>query len=100
MELKEIKSKLGKAVPDFAVKVQPVYKLLNLEWSPGDSLPHIPSVGEIENTLYTLIEGLTDEYVEVAIGGLSAYYNIPTKESDEAGSYGIAFSLVEEGFFD
>lgn len=100
MELKEIKSKLEKAVPDFAAKVQPIYKLLNWEWSPGEAKPHVPSVGEIENTLYSLIEGLTTEYMKCGVGGLLAYYHPPDEESGESGCYGIAFELEEIEFFD
>lgn len=63
MKLKEIKEMLKGMVPDFARKVAPIYSLLGWEWSPGKTAPHIPSVGEIENTLYSFIERLTEEYV-------------------------------------
>lgn len=100
MELKEIKSKLEKKVPAFAAKVQPIYKLLNWEWSPGKSEPHIPSVGEIENALYGLIDGLREGYYSHGAGGLEAYYCFPDKESGEPGEYGLKFTLSVEEFFD
>ncbi len=98
MNLKEIKSKLNKMVPDFAMKVAPIYRLLKWEWSPGQSKPHIPSVGEIENTLYGLIEDLTDEYIKHGTGGLVAYYELPNDR--EPGRYGLAFEIHEETAFD
>ena len=99
MTLKEIKAKLEEMVPGFAAKVAPVYQLLKWEWSPGKQEPHIPSVGEIEHTLYNLIERLGEgcEHEHISIGGLSAYYRMP--DEDEAGCYGIAFELEEEVAF-
>lgn len=101
MELKEIKFKLEKAVPAFVAKVQPIYKLLNWEWSPGKSEPHVPSVGELENALYGLIEALNpsghNEINIVSIGGLSAYYCMP--EEGETGYYGLTFELEDKVFF-
>ncbi|MBA7471047.1 hypothetical protein ES707_06340 [subsurface metagenome] len=98
MELKEIKRKLEEKVPDFARKVLPIYSLLEWKWFPGKSTPHIPSIGEIENTLYNLIERLGEGFEDISIGGLSAYYRMP--DEDEAGCYGIAFELEEEVAFD
>ena len=98
MTLKEIKAKLEEMVPGFAAKVAPVYQLLKWEWSPGKRESHIPSVGEIENTLYNLIERLGEGFEDISIGGLSAYYRMP--DEDEVGCYGIAFELEEEVTFD
>ena len=98
MTLKEIKAKLKEMVPGFASKVAPVYQLLKWEWSPGKQAPHIPSVGEIENTLYNLIERLGEGFEDISSGGLSAYYRMP--DEDEVGCYGIAFELEEEVAFD
>ena len=96
MTVEEIKAELSKMVPAFAAKIAPVYKTLKWQWSPGKSTPHIPSVGEIENTLYSLIEGLTGW--EVSIGGLSAYYRMP--DDTDSGCYGLAFECEEEVHFD
>lgn len=60
MTIEEIKTELNKMVPGFAARVAPVYQLLRWEWSPGKQAPHPPSVGEIENALYDLIERLRD----------------------------------------
>ena len=98
MTIEEIKAKLEEMVSGFAAKVAPVYQLLKWEWSPGKQEPHIPSVGEIENTLYDLIERLREGYEDVSIGGLSAYYHMP--DEDEPGCYGIAFELEEKVAFD
>lgn len=98
MNVEEIKVELNNMVPGFAPKVQPVYELLKWEWSSGKQEPHVPSVGEIENTLYDLIERLTEEFEECSEGGLSAYYRMP--DEDEPGCYGIAFELEEEVAFD
>ena len=98
MTLEEIKQKLNEMVPRFAAQVAPVYQLLKWEWSPGKSQPHIPSVGEIENALYDLIEGLSDKYHAHGTGGLEAYYEFP--DENEPGSYGLTFEIKEEAHFD
>lgn len=99
MTIEEIKSKLNEMVPGFAARVVPVYQLLKWEWSPGKQEPHIPSVGEIENALYGLIEGLRDgDEDDLSLGGLSAYFRMP--DEDEPGCYGIAFELEEAVTFD
>lgn len=98
MEVKEIKRELEEMAPDFARKVVPIYSLLEWEWSPGKSAPHIPSVGEIKNTLYSLIDGLTEEYVVSGAGGLEAYYKQP--DGDEPGYYGLRFLLEEQESFE
>lgn len=98
MTIEEIKAKLNEMVPGFAAKVQPVYQLLKWEWSPGKQEPHIPSVGEIENALYDLIERLTEGREDWSLGGLRAYYRMP--DENEPGCYGIAFELEEEVAFD
>ena len=99
MTLEEIKTKLKEMVPGFAIKVAPVYELLKWEWSPGKQEPHIPSVGEIENTLYDLIERLRDGHEDDhSSGGLGAYFRMP--DEAEPGCYGIAFELEEEVAFD
>lgn len=99
MELSEIKRELEKMVPDFAKKVAPVYYALEWEWSPGRTSPHIPSIGELETTLYDLIRGLTDEYVKNGTGGLVAYYSLP-EDDIEPGHYGLALELLEDYAFD
>lgn len=98
MELKEIKEKLEEMVPDFARGVLPIYSLLEWKWSLGKTTPHIPSVGEIENTLYSLIDGLTEESVLYGTGGLEAYYSQPTER--EPGEFGLRFVLKETRSFD
>ncbi|GAH44583.1 unnamed protein product [marine sediment metagenome] len=98
MNIEEIKTKLEEMVPSFAAKVQPVYQLLQWEWSPGKQEPHVPSVGEIENTLYHLVERLREGCEgDISIGGLSAYYRMP--DENEPGCYGITFELEEEVAF-
>lgn len=99
MTVEEIKTELEKMVPSFAAKIAPVYQTLEWQWSPGKSMPHIPSVGEMENTLYSLIEALTGgDHDEVSTGGLSAYYCMP--DENESGCYGLAFECKEEVHFD
>lgn len=98
MTVEEIKPELKKMVPSFAAKIAPVYQTLEWQWSPGKSMPHIPLVGEIENTLYSLIEGLAGDHDEVGTGGLSAYYRMP--DENESGCYGLAFECKEEVDFD
>ncbi|GAI88659.1 unnamed protein product [marine sediment metagenome] len=99
MTVEEIKTELEKMVPSFAAKIAPVYQTLEWQWSPGKSTPHIPLVGEIENTLYSLIEGLTPSgYDEACTGGLSAYYRMP--DDTDSGCYGLAFECNEEERFD
>ncbi|MBA7464984.1 hypothetical protein ES707_00144 [subsurface metagenome] len=97
MTIEEIKAKLNEMVPGFAARVAPVYQLLKWEWSPGKQEPHIPSGGEIEKTLYDLIERLEEGREDWSIGGLRAYYHMP--DEDEPGCYGIAFELEEEVAF-
>lgn len=98
MTIEEIKTELNKMVPGFAIRVAPVYQLLRWEWSPGKQAPHTPSVGEIENALYDLIERLRDGHEDdYSSGGLSTYYRMP--DEDEAGCYGLAFELEEEVAF-
>ena len=103
MELKEIKEKLEEMVPDFARRVLPIYSLLEWKWSLGKTTPHIPSVGEIENTLYGLIEDLTptpsdEEYRVTDTGGLEVYYSKPIEALP--GHYGLRFVLEEQESFD
>lgn len=98
MTIEEIKTELKKMVLGFATKVQPVYELLGWEWSPGKEKPHIPSAGEIENVLYSLIEHLREGEDNWSQGGLSAYFSMPSAE--EPGHYGLAFELEEEKHFD
>lgn len=97
MEVKEIKEKLKAMVPSFARKVLPLYSLLGWEWSSGKTKPHIPSLGEIENTLYRLINGLTEERQSSTTGGLEAYYSWPGEY--EPGHYGLRFILEEQESF-
>jgi len=98
MTVEEIKAELEKMVASFALKIAPVYQTLEWQWSPGKSTPHTPSVGEIENTLYSLIEALTGDHDELCTGGLSAYYRMP--DDIESGCYGLAFECKEEMSFD
>ena len=96
MKIEEIKTELKKMVPEFAKKVAPVYELLGWEWSPRDTAPHIPSVDEIERTLYDLIEDLTEQFLGSGCGGLDAYYSQP---NEQPGEYGLRFILSEVGFY-
>jgi len=99
MTVEEIKAELGKMVPAFAAKIAPVYKTLEWQWSPGKSVPHIPSVDEIENMLYSLIEGVTGvDNDEVCAGGLSAYYSMP--DDNGPGCYGLTFECEKKVDFD
>lgn len=98
MELSEIKIKLEEMVPGFAAKVRPIYALLKWEWSPERTTPHVPSVGEIERTLYESISGLSEEFQVCGSGGLCAYYKMP--DDEEPGSYGLSFELGESVNFD
>ena len=95
MELEQIKSELRKLAPDFAQRVAPVYEFLRWEWSPGDTPAHIPNVEEIEQTLYDLVDGLTNEYFGNGTGGLEVYYEMPDKETGEGGEYGLLFKIEE-----
>lgn len=98
MELSQIKHELEEMVPDFAKKAVKCYRVLEWEWSPGRTSPHIPSVGQIEMVLYDLIGGLTDECFKSGSGGLTAYYEPPSEE--ESGRFGLAFTLEENRFHD
>ena len=98
MKLNEIKRELEKMMLGFAKKVAPVYQIVEWEWSPLGTAPHIPSVGEIESTLYDLIEGLTEECLGSATGGLEAYYSHPNEH--ESGHYGLTFTLRAQRDFD
>ena len=100
MELKEIKDELRLLVPTFAQRVAPVYQLLKWEWSPQGQIAHIPDANEIEKTLFDLIEGLTDEYVGEGTGGLTVYYELPDKETEAGGEYGLVFNIEEVVNFD
>lgn len=108
MELEKIKGELEKMVPGFAQRVAPLYQQLKWEWSPGATAPHVPSVGEIENELYSLIErleggaigGETVKSDRVGCGGLEVFYEQPDEEAGEAGHYGLNFCLEEQKFFD
>ena len=99
MTVEEIKIELQKMAPSFATKIAPFYQTLKWQWSPGKSTPHVPSVSEIENEFYSLIEGLgTGDFDEVGSGGLSVYYRMP--DETEPGCYGLAFECNEEVHFD
>jgi len=95
MELEEIKNELRKLVPTFARRVAPVYEFLKWEWSPGDTPAHIPDVEEIEQTLYDLVNGLSEEYVGSGTGGLEVYCQMPDKDTGEGGEYGLLFKIEE-----
>lgn len=99
MELKQIQDELRKMVPTFAQRIAPVYNFLKWEWSPEGSVPHIPDAKEIEDTLYSLIDGLTEEYFGACTGGLEVYYEPPDKETGEGGEYGLLFKIEEVGSF-
>ena len=98
MELQQIKHELEEMVPDFAKKVVRIYQLLGWEWSPGSTAPHIPSVGEIENALYSAIERLDEEFRESGSGGVSVFHEPPFEK--EPGEYGLAFTAEEKRFYD
>ena len=101
MELKEIKEKLREMAPAFAQRIAPVYNFLKWEWSPEGSVPHIPKAKEIEETLHSLIEGLSEEYFGHGTGGLEVYYEPPDKETGGGGEYGMLFKIEEiEGYDD
>jgi len=95
MELEQIKSELRELVPAFAQRVMPVYKLLKWEWAPGGTSAHVPDEKEIEQTLYELVDGLSEEYFGHGTGGLEVYYRMPDKETGEGGEYGLLFRIEE-----
>ncbi len=111
MDLKEIKEKLRQLVPAFTQRVAPLYFALAWEWEdrelpPHARLegnrniriidPHIPQPVEIRNTLYELIDSLTEECTDNGTGGLHVWY-IPPSETDR-GSCGLRFSIEEEDY--
>jgi len=96
MDLHEIKDRLREMAPAFSEQVAPVYSFLKWEWSPEGSVPHIPDENEIEETLYSLIDGLTEEYALTGQGGLETYYELPDEETGEGGEYGLVFKIEEK----
>lgn len=98
MEISQIKHELEEMVPDFAKKAVKCYFVLEWKWSPGRTSPHIPSVGEIENALYSAIEGIEEGFTTSGSGGLKAFHEPPSGE--EPGSYGLAFTLDETRHYD
>lgn len=100
MELEEIKRKLRKMVPAFAQRVAPVYEFLKWEWTPPPAPAHIPDAKEIEETLNSLIDGLTEKWLGSGTGGLEVYYYMPDKETGEGGEYGLLFKIEEIGSFE
>ncbi len=55
-------------------------------------------MAELAYKPYTLIDGLTGEYVAHGSGGLEAYYSMPNEV--EPGCYGLRFSLESQTAFD
>ena len=98
MTLEEGKSELRKMAPKFAQKVAPLYVILNWQWSPGKTQPHVPSVDEIEKTLFELIDGLQEG--SHGAGGLEASYDSPDEEGGELGRYGLRFTIENSEAFD
>ncbi|GAH26790.1 unnamed protein product [marine sediment metagenome] len=97
MELSQIKHELEEMVPDFAKRAVKIYRVLEWEWRPGRTSPHIPSVGEIENALYSAIERLDEEFLESGSGGVKAFHDPPSE--GETGRYGLAFTLEDTRFY-
>ena len=94
MDLNEIKEKLRELVPAFTIRVAPLYHQLAWEWvTQLNRPPHIPQPSEIKETLYRLIESLTEEVTENGTGGLDVYYTPP--DEHERGDYGLRFAVEE-----
>ena len=74
---------LWKKVPSFALKVQHVYQLLEWKWD-GNG---VPTVQEIRDTLYGLINDLDNERKSISTGGLCVWI-----EENEAG---MDFTIAE-----
>jgi len=66
MNTGEIQNMLRGKVPEFARKVKPIYSLLEWEWGEDK----VPTVEEIEEALYELIDGLKDDETRLGTGGL------------------------------
>ena len=86
-----IKLELKKKVPKFARDIQPSYRELDFKW--GKFLPKendsVPTVKEIEDTLYELIESVEEidlslphPYMARASGGLCVGYQIEKDDDD------------------
>ena len=90
MKLDEIKSKLRALVPDFAAKVQPLYVVLGWEWQPRTKR-FIPSIKNIEATLYHLISGIGKGTTATSTGGLRVFIDRPTEY--DTGKYGLEFAV-------
>ena len=85
---KQIVERLKGAAPEFATKIQPIYRLLNWTWQDE---PNPPTGADIESTLLELIEHLLQENtLGSSTGGLSAWV-----EEEETGeiSFGINFKV-------
>lgn len=92
MTLEEVKLDLERMVPGFARLAAPLYKELGIEWG---QKPHIPSVKELIDTLYSCISTLDKENQVISTGGVGAYYN-PPKEKRKSSKYGLFFTFTKE----
>jgi len=86
--LKDSKEELRKRVPDFALKVQHIYQLLNWEWVRGDKLT-IPTVEMIRKNLYSSIDRIEGKTVSTSSGGLTVYLD------KDDGTMGMEFTVSE-----
>ena len=76
---------LKNQVPAFAEKCQPIYQILYWTWNNEGKLTtsHIPSVLEIENCLYSLIENVRDKnIISSSTGGLKVCYLEENEKED------------------
>ena len=81
-----VRAKLREKVPDFALKIQHIYQLLEWTWDKKG----IPTVQEIRQSLYDKIDDLNSIPHSISSGGLCVWV-----QEDEAG---MDFTVSEEIF--
>jgi len=64
-----VKDSLREKVPDFALKLQHVYQLLEWKWNEKG----VPTVQEIRETLYGLIDDLDNKVHSISTGGFCVW---------------------------
>ncbi len=92
MKLQEIKRNLRDLIPEFVIKVTPIYTLLEWYWTVKENKrvePYIPDEKDISTTIKHLINGLNRNCLSIETGGLQVYHTKPTEFDD--GEYGIRF---------
>jgi hypothetical protein len=85
----EMKVELLKKIPEFVLRVQPIYALLGWKWSNGE----VPSVDEIDEMARTLIISLGQKCSGASSGGLTARI---MRDTDCGDSLRIEMSIWEQ----